>query len=862
MQLADFGSTGKSLVNLLAECETGQGRVAVISGAGATGKSSVLRAFGDHAVQAGAMVLTAYGSLAERSTPYGVLMQLLQATRLPPAAAERLAQIIHAPEVDDFAVVAGVWNVLHDLAKDRCLVLIVDDVQYADRRSQHALLYIQRRIEAARVMIMVTEWQHPGAEHPVFHAELTRHPACLQLWLAPLSAEEVVRRVTTELPGELSPRAVPGFTAISGGNPLILKALIEDHRAAMAADGAGELTEPIVGNALRDGVSSCLNRWRPQLRVVLHGLAVLGDWASPAALAELLDLDQPVIRRSLAALDGTGLLDSGRLRHPAIRGAVLAGLLPGAHAAMYLRAARLLRDEGADPWEIAGHLLAAGRPVTEPWVTGILRKVADHALAAGWLPRAIDCLDLALKCSSTERERIGLIAELARVRSLVNPSAVAGLIGPLRSAFDRRLLSDREAFTLTTCLLWRDAVEPAEPAMRWLDDALAADSFLDGDLDTAGAWLRYTYPPLFTPAAAAAAGVGLPAQIAAGIGPAALRDAERTLQSCSITDSIIDVVLAALSTLIHGGRLAQAAHWCAILGDRADRIGADTWTALLADVQSEICLRRGDLTAAESHARQALSTLQQRAQTAVVGSPIAHLLLATTWDGKLAEAEMLVNWPLPAGIVHTRFWPQYLRARGHYHLAMKRAYAALVDFEACGALAAEWGLDLPALLPWRGDAAQALLALNRFGEAKEIIAAERARPGGDTFAVRTAALRLDTAMTADAVVRPQLLRECADLLRTNNFTRKTQGQDLVGEQPSVTLHKTGTNGYAVSSAILSEAEQRVAVLAARGHTNREISRKLFITVSTVEQHLTKVYRKLNVNGRSDLRSKQPLVDGA
>ena len=51
---------------------------------------------------------------------------------------------------------------------------------------------------------------------------------------------------------------------------------------------------------------------------------------------------------------------------------------------------------------------------------------------------------------------------------------------------------------------------------------------------------------------------------------------------------------------------------------------------------------------------------------------------------------------------------------------------------------------------------------------------------------------------------------------------------------------------------LSEAERRVAVLAAQGFTNRQISSKLYITVSTVEQHLTRVYRKLAVKRRTDL----------
>ncbi|WSD74623.1 helix-turn-helix transcriptional regulator (plasmid) [Streptomyces sp. NBC_01591] len=51
---------------------------------------------------------------------------------------------------------------------------------------------------------------------------------------------------------------------------------------------------------------------------------------------------------------------------------------------------------------------------------------------------------------------------------------------------------------------------------------------------------------------------------------------------------------------------------------------------------------------------------------------------------------------------------------------------------------------------------------------------------------------------------------------------------------------------------MSGSEQHVATLAAQGLTNREISARLFLTVSTVEQHLTRVYRKLRITSRGDL----------
>ncbi|WPB87988.1 helix-turn-helix domain-containing protein [Streptomyces malaysiensis] len=51
---------------------------------------------------------------------------------------------------------------------------------------------------------------------------------------------------------------------------------------------------------------------------------------------------------------------------------------------------------------------------------------------------------------------------------------------------------------------------------------------------------------------------------------------------------------------------------------------------------------------------------------------------------------------------------------------------------------------------------------------------------------------------------------------------------------------------------MTDAERRVAALAAAGQTNREIAEQLFVTASTVEQHLTSVFRKLGVKGRKQL----------
>jgi DNA-binding NarL/FixJ family response regulator len=62
-------------------------------------------------------------------------------------------------------------------------------------------------------------------------------------------------------------------------------------------------------------------------------------------------------------------------------------------------------------------------------------------------------------------------------------------------------------------------------------------------------------------------------------------------------------------------------------------------------------------------------------------------------------------------------------------------------------------------------------------------------------------------------------------------------------------------GRARGSGELSETERRVAALAARGFANKEIAQQLYVTVRTVEAHLSKVYAKLGVRSRVELAAR-------
>ena len=83
------------------------------------------------------------------------------------------------------------------------------------------------------------------------------------------------------------------------------------------------------------------------------------------------------------------------------------------------------------------------------------------------------------------------------------------------------------------------------------------------------------------------------------------------------------------------------------------------------------------------------------------------------------------------------------------------------------------------------------------------------------------------------------------------------------ESAAGTRHRTPQYGHPspapLGVTVLSEAEQRVATLAVQGLTNRAIAAQLFLTISTVEQHLTRIYRKLDVKQRTDLATRLAAV---
>ncbi|MER6694916.1 helix-turn-helix transcriptional regulator, partial [Streptomyces minutiscleroticus] len=191
-------------------------------------------------------------------------------------------------------------------------------------------------------------------------------------------------------------------------------------------------------------------------------------------------------------------------------------------------------------------------------------------------------------------------------------------------------------------------------------------------------------------------------------------------------------------------------------------------------------------------------------------------------------------------------------------------------------------------IPWRSDLALANLRIGKARTAREWAEEQLRLSRGRNSRFRALALGV-LAATSKSHRRAPLLREAIDLLKTSGdryslahayadlsaahyelgeyararlvARRATQEAESCCIESPVDTHllekpvRSGAAKAEGSPTLLSDAEYRVVGLAALGYTNREISGRLHVTISTVEQHLTRVYRKLDVAGRSELPSK-------
>ncbi|MFL6080614.1 MAG: ATP-binding protein [Ornithinibacter sp.] len=312
---------------------------------------------------------------------------------------------------DDLAAVfEQVRDVLVRASAVAPVLVVLDDLHWADPASLRLLSFLTREIDRAPVAFLVTT--RPGnhsEQHVPTRADLARTDGFRHLELGPLDADATAALVTSVV-GAAPHEEVRRVTERSGGNPFFALEL------ARLLDGTGD------PGALPGGVRDVIRRRLAQLGAASRDLmavaAVLGDDFSFDLLLRAQGADEP---RAVEALDealACALLraDAGSLAfsHALVRETLLADLTDVERRRLH---ARVARAEPVDVFERAHHLLE-GRPFTPAATTeAACRQAAARAerdrtydSAAQWWERA---LDQAAATPSTAPPRQRLLLSLA-----------------------------------------------------------------------------------------------------------------------------------------------------------------------------------------------------------------------------------------------------------------------------------------------------------------------------------------------------------------------------------------------------------------------------------------------------------------
>lgn len=926
MVLTQHEATFRQLCAAFGECDARRGgRVCLVTGAVGSGKTTLLEAFSEHVTGQAGRVLSATCSETERAFPFGVVEQLFHGAGLTGDTGLRLAATLRraaaspaaggVPEEGPTAPMTGeqpltplmheLFTALLDLARPGTLVLTVDDAHLADTASLQCLLYVVRRLRSHRMMVVLTESATLRCPHPALRAELLSQPHFSAIGLHALSGEALARMAGDRLPPEELERAVIQTVAMTGGSPLLARAVLDEESTAARDTTGGPAAGD--GGTFDQAVLRCMYRHEPEVRRVAQALAVLGRPATVRLLGPLAGLTPEFARQAMLLLRTAGLVDADQLRHPRVVRAVLAGMSAEDHRQLHRRAAEVLHDQGAEPARVAGHLVDADW-ADASWAVTALHSAIGQALANGRPDRAEACLRLASRAGAYDERSSDLDAMLVRSRWQINPLSVGAHLDRL---LDRAEAGGGPASRATLAgvpyLLWQGRARKAAELTARLGSPPTPAPADDAELEAARLLISLSNPEHFPEARAADArpsGPGAPAtahgrslDAMALVADALLpersgRDvvatAERLIQRYLADEGSVGLLTPPLIAMVYAGRPDLVTAWTRVLLGQPSVRHAPTWKAVLHAIRAEAAFRLGALPEAEEQARAALAELTQQAWGVAVVAPLATLVGTATEAGRFDEADQWLSRPVPTEALHTPLGLHYLAARARYHLATGRPHAAGHDLRWCGQAMAEWGMDRAGLVPWRLDLARVQLSLGNRTEAAALLREQLADHRRTDDRTRGAALRLQATTVSPSRGRAlltqavEVLESCGDrveLARTLGDLGELSQRagDLDGARPY--FHRAHQLSQASGALLLaqrmarsaseltrcparqkadapddrlSEAERRVAALAAQGHTNRQISSKLFITVSTVEQHLTRVYRKLDVKHRTDL----------
>ncbi|WP_431330522.1 helix-turn-helix transcriptional regulator [Streptomyces sp. IPPR8] len=813
-----------------------------------------------------------------------------------------------------FSVLQGLYWLTVNLAADGPLALVLDDAHWCDERSLRWLDFMLRRADGLPLLVVAAHRTEAGPAARDALADLVAHHLPVSLRLGPLDTPRVAELTGLLFPAQQPrPSFVDRLASVTGGNPLQVVRLLDDLRAAgLGPDEAGERRmAEIGGRTVAASVHRVLEHQPDWVGRTARAMAVLGD-EDTAYLAALAGLSVPHVEEAVDVLREAGLVRADRreLVHDLVGAAVLETLGAAQAAELRLRAARLLSDIGRPPEESAAQLLLVPG-ATDAWALDVLRAAATQAEHRGAPEAAARYLQRVREAGPDDP---ALLTRLAKALAENDPERSLSLLHEAHDlSTDARARTSTAIQLALTCLsvqrapqgtrlltealdaLDAEASPVPDPAERELR-TLAESALLIVGSDEKSTFrqalrraARTPEPPGDTPAQRQQLAM-LSVLCAADAGRAAdsARRARRALRTPDAPLGTWSLLPASLALYLAEEDRAADDALEAVLRDSRDE--AAVWTyALALSTRAMFRLENGAVTDSAADAQTALEIIGRERwgdNATMAHTAYATSLVARGETEQAEEALSAIKRPGLDRFVWEYHW--YLMALGRLRQARGDLEGALETFVACGDSLEEAGLANPVFAPWWLEAACLLGGLGRTEEAREFtergaapserwgtlrargyaaLARGASTPGAaavEPLREAVALLRSSPArghearaslMLGRALVREGRAREAREHLREAVALARRCGCVALARQARQELVAAGGRMREITSSaldMLTGTERTVAGLVASGAGNREVAQSLFVTVRTVELHLTSVYRKLGVQRRADL----------
>jgi RNA polymerase sigma factor (sigma-70 family) len=877
----------------------GSGGVLVLHGEAGVGKTALL----EYAVESGSefQIVKASGVEAEMELPYAVLQQLCSPflgllDRLPQPQHQALRVafgLSTGPAPNGFLVGLAVLGLLSEAAKERPMLIAVDDALWLDRSSAQVLAFVARRLLAEQIVLLFATRQVDNflsglpelLVSPLGHLEAR---ALLESVLPAPFDESVLERIVAEtrgnplalleLPRELTPKTLAGGFGLPAA--MSLSASIEDsftRRLATLSNGARRL----LLLAATDPVGDPTILWRA------------AEWLGiPASVADTVEADDLLVLRPRVVF-----------RHPLVRSALYRAATPHERREAH-RALAEATDPELDPDRRAWHLAEAAQKPDER-VAAELETSAARAQARGGYAAAAAFLEQAavLTPERSKRARRSLAAAQAKLQA-----------GALDDAL--RLIETADAVLLTElerarAVLVRGQISflstrSSDAVMLLLN---AAHQFRSVDPDLA----RDTYLEALTASffAGPLAGPGATLHEIAEAADFSLRGPSHRGTDL-LLDGLVAVInddyLVAMPTL----RLAQCAFENEMSQTEHLRWGWGATTATmylwddegwkrLAGLHLKLVRETGalsELVIALSHVGQMhvfegeleqassdLAALQEASE--LNGSPLApyHGVSLAAMRGREFDATQLFETARSVLIARgegaglsfvDRAESVLYNGLGRYAEALAAAQRVVGHTKL---VTSNWAM--PELI----EAAARVRAFEVAAETYRHLEERTSASGTDWalgIAARSQALLADDLRADDlyseAIERLARTRVAIDHARAHllygEWLRRQRrridarnelriayemftdfGMEAFADRAQVELRASGETARKRTVQTLDHLtpqESRVSRLATEGNSNKEIAAQLFISTSTVEYHLHNAFRKLGVKSRTQL----------